>query len=355
MNNPAVVVIGPGKSKIIDTPIPKITGENEAIIRIKFGGVCGSDVHFWDDGAIDGNPVSEKNYLPLGHEASGTIVSLSPEVKNLSVGDNVAIEPANPCRVCIRCREGVYNLCPNMKYAASGTEHPGTLTKFFKVPADFCYKLPPHVSLEEGVLAEPLAVAAHSVRMIGIKPGQSLVIFGAGTIGLVCGAVAKVFGARKIVLVDILDSKLGFAKGFLDCETFKTTKGADPEAMAAEIIEKFNLSLGADAVIEATGAASSTMACVFVARKGAHFVQTGIGKHIIDYPIFQFSIKELHMHGAFRHSEGDYRVAMDILENRLVPVKQLITRMYNFEDIESAWTATLSGKGVKNMVRGVPE
>ncbi|KAJ6028322.1 hypothetical protein N7540_003898, partial [Penicillium herquei] len=351
--NPGVVVIGPRKSKIMDTPMPKITGPNEAIVRIKFGGVCGSDVHFWYDGAIDGNPVSEEKYLPLGHEASGTVVSISSDVTSLKVGDNVAIEPANPCRSCIRCREGLYNLCPFMKYAASATEHPGTLTKFFKLPADFCYKLPDHVSLEEGVLAEPLAVAAHSVRMVGIKPGQSLVIYGAGTIGLVCGAVAKVFGARKLVLVDILDSKLEFARKFLNCETFKTSPQADPESTAAKIIETFNLGQGADAVIEATGAASSTMGCVYVARKGAHFVQTGIGKHIIDYPIFQFSIKELHMHGAFRHSEGDYRVAMDILENRLVPVKELITAMYNFEEIELAWQATFSGKGIKNMVRGV--
>lgn len=149
--------------------------------------------------------------------------------------------------------------------------------------------------------------------------------------------------------------QLEFAKKFLGCETYKTSPGADPETTAADIIEKFNLGLGADAVIEATGAASSTMGCVYVARKGAHFVQTGIGKHIIDYPIFQFSIKELHMHGAYRHSEGDYRVALDILEHRLVPVKDLITAMYDFEEIESAWKATLSGKGIKNMVRGVSD
>lgn len=282
-------------------------------------------------------------------------MSLSSDVTTLRIGDNVAIEPANPCRSCIRCREGLYNLCPYMKWAASATELPGTLTKFFKVPADFCYKLPDHVSLEEGVLAEPLAVAAHSVRMIGVKPGQSLVICGAGTIGLVCGAVAKVFGARKLVLVDISDKKLEFAKKFLNCETYKTTIGADPSKTAETIIKQFDLGLGADAVIEATGAPVSTMVCVYVARKGAHFVQTGIGKHIIEYPIFQFSIKELHMHGAFRHGEGDYRVAMDILEHRLFPVKELITGWFEFEDVESAWRATLSGQGIKNMVRGVQD
>lgn len=105
--------------------------------------------------------------------------------------------------------------------------------------------------------------------------------------------------------------------------------------------------LGADAIIEAMGAAASTMGCVYVARKRAHFVQAGIGKHIIDYPIFQFSIKELHMHGAFRHNEGDYRGAIDILEHKLVLVRDLITAMFDFEDVESAWKATLSGTGIK--------
>ncbi|KIW22092.1 uncharacterized protein PV07_12509 [Cladophialophora immunda] len=312
----------------------------------------GYTVHFWDDGAIDGKPVSQTEYLPLGHEAVGSVFTVGDKVEHLKVGDRVAVEPATPCRVCIRCREGLYNLCPNIRFAGSSTADPACLAKFYKAQADFCYKLPDHITWEERAMIEPLAVAAHSVMMIGIKLGQGLVIFGAGTIGLVCEAVVKMFGARGIVSVDILDHKLDFAKRFLNSHTYKSTADKSPEETAADIIRQAELGQGADAVIEASGSAICTNTAVHVLRKGGQFVQTGIGKHVIDFPIFQFSIKELHMHGAFRHGEGDFRLAIDALQHSLIPVKDLISQLYDFEDTETALGATLKGQGIKNMVQG---
>jgi len=233
----------------------------------------------------------------MGHEASGTIHALGEAVTHLKVGDNVAIEPGMPCRSCIRCKEGLYNLCPDMKFAACPPDTPGCLTKYFKISADFCYKLPPAVSLQEGALAEPLAVAAHAVRMIGVKPGQSVVIFGSGTIGLVCGAVARQFGAKKIVAVDLLEHKLEFAKGFNKSGAFKPDLNASPEENAARLIKENDLGLGADAVIEATGAESSIATAVYVLRPGGSCVQTGLGQAVVNFPILTMSEKELHMHG----------------------------------------------------------
>ena len=109
-----------------------------------------------------------------------------------SQGDKVAIEGSSPCRLCVRCKEGMYHLCPEMKFAACPPDTGGMLTKYFKLPADMCYKLPAHISLEEGALTEPLAVAVHAVRMVGIRPGQTVVIFGSGTIGLACGGCRQV-------------------------------------------------------------------------------------------------------------------------------------------------------------------
>lgn len=306
---------------------------------------------FWYDGAIDGIPANSDRYLPMGHETSGIVVDIGPTVQSLKVGDRVAIEPARPCRTCVRCREGTYNLCPDMRWAGSCTEDPGTLAKFYCVPADFCYRLPDHISMEEGVLAEPLAVAAHQVKMAQIKPGQSLVIFGAGTIGIACAAVAKMYGARKIIAVDLLQSKLDFVQDLLGCRTFKPETSVSFEETASQIIRQAGLGLGADAVIEASGSASCLSISVHVLRKGGHLVQTGIGKHVVDFPIFLFTIKELHMHGAFRHSEGDYRVALDALENNLFPVKTWISQIFDFEDHAKAWEATSNGQGIKNMIK----
>ena len=288
----------------------------------------------------------------MGHEASGVIHAVGSSVTHLKPGDSVAIEPGRPCRSCNRCKEGLYNLCPSMKFAACPPDSPGCLTKYFKIPADFCYKLPSGISLQEGVLAEPLAVAAHAVRMIGVKPGQNVVIFGAGTIGLVCGAMARMFGAKKIVSVDLLDHKLEFAKDFCKSDTFKPDLNASPEANAARLIAEHDLGIGADAVIEATGAETSIVTAVHVLRPGGSCVQTGLGKATINFPILAMSEKELHMHGAFRYNEGDFKLALDILEAGTFPLKNLISNIFDFEQATDAWEATKEGQGIKNMIRG---
>ena len=309
-------------------------------------------MHFWNDGGINGKYVSESQPLVMGHECSGVIYAVGSAVTHLKPGDNVAIEPGRPCRSCARCKEGLYNLCPDMKFAACPPDTAGCLSKYFKIPADFCYKLPPSVSLQEGVLAEPLAVAAHAARMIGLKPGQTLVIFGAGTIGLLCGAVARMFGAKKVVSVDLLDHKLEFARGFCNSKTFKPDLGVSPEENAARLIAEHDLGLGADAVIEATGAESSIVTAVHVLRPGGSCVQTGLGKPVVAFPILTMSEKELHMHGAFRYTEGDFKLALDVLEAGSLSLKTLISNIFDFEQATDAWEATKRGQGIKNMIRG---
>lgn len=312
-------------------------------------------VHFWTSGGVNNKNVSASRPLVMGHEASGTIHAVGSSVTHLSPGDNVAIEPGQPCRRCDRCKEGLYNLCPSMKFAACPPDTPGTLTKYYKIDADFCYKLPPGVSLQEGVLAEPLAVAAHAVRMVDVRPGKtrSVVVFGSGTIGLLCGAVARLFGAKKIVAVDVLNHKLEFARGFISgVRTFKPDLVASPEENARRLVEENELGLGADAVIEASGAESSIVTAVHALRPGGSCVQTGLGKAVVNFPILAMSEKELHMHGAFRYGPGDYKVAMDVLEAGSIPIKSLVSRIFDFEETTDAWEATKRGQGIKNMIRG---
>jgi D-xylulose reductase len=189
--NPSVYLYGPGDARIEEYAIPAIMSSTDAIIEVALVGVCGSDVYFWNHGGVNGNNVSPERPLIMGHEGSGTVREVDSAVSHLKIGDKVAIEGSYLCRLCTRCKEGLYNLCPQMKFAASPPDTNGMLTRYFKAKADMCYKLPESASLEEGALVEPLAVAAHAVRMAQIKPGQTVVIFGSGTIGLVCGAVAQ--------------------------------------------------------------------------------------------------------------------------------------------------------------------
>lgn len=288
----------------------------------------------------------------MGHEASGVVHAVGSEVESLTPGMNVAVEPSSPCRTCEHCKRGSYNLCAGMKFAACPPDTHGCLTRFYKMPADFAYALPPNVELQEGVLAEPLAVGAHAARMIDVKPGQSIVIMGAGTVGLCAAVVSQWYGAKKVVLVDVQEQKLAFAKGILrDCVTIRPDGKQRAEQLAGTIIDSCKLGEGADAVIEATGAEPCIQAGIHVLRKGGQYVQTGLGKTMIPFPIVTVSEKELHMHGAFRYGPEDFRVALDVLESGRWDFKSLISRVFDMTETTEAWDATKNGNGIKNMIR----
>ena len=219
------------------------------------------------------------------------------------------------------------------------------------------YKLPKHVSFEEGALVEPLGVAIHISRQAKIIPGSSVVVFGAGPIGLLCCAVARTFGASTIVAVDILQSRLDLAK-----ETFGATHtvlaGAAPSTEnAARIVKEANLGTGADVVIDASGAESSIQTGIHVLRSGGTYVQGGMGKYDINFPIGAIIEKELKVKGSFRYGSGDYKLAISMLENRQVDLKSLITSRYKFEDAEQAFIDVQSRKPglIKVLIGGVEE
>lgn len=333
--------------------MPTIAPESsDVIIQIKQTGICGSDVHYYDHGSIGKFVV--KSPMVLGHESSGVIVAAGSGCQTLAVGDAVALEPGVPCRKCSPCKEGSYNVCSEMAFAAT-PPFDGTLCKYYTLPEDFCYKLPKHVSFEEGALVEPLGVAIHISRQAKMVPGSSVVVFGAGPIGLLCCAVSRTFGATTIVAVDILQSRLDLAK-----ETFGATHtvlaGQAPSAdNAARILTEANLGTGADVVIDASGAESSIQTGIHVLRSGGTYVQGGNGKYDISFPIGAVTEKELTVKGSFRYGSGDYKLAISMLGNRQVDLKSLITARYKFEDAEQAFIDVKSRKAglIKVLIGGV--
>lgn len=197
--------------------------------------------------------------MVLGHESSGIIHSVGSGVKKLAVGDRVCLEPGQPCRRCDPCKVGKYNLCPDMIFAAT-PPYDGTLCRYYRIPADFCYKLPESMSLEEGALIEPLAVGVHITKQASIKPGETVVVFGAGPVGLLCMAVAKAFGASKIVAVDINEERLQFATQYAATDAFRPSKES-AEDSAKRLIQECDLGVGADAAIDASGAEVRDACC----------------------------------------------------------------------------------------------
>lgn len=321
-------------------------------------------MHFWHHGGI-GKFVNPTTGLIVGHEASGTIHSIGTGVTSVKPGDRVALEPGVPCRSCTACKSGTYHLCRNMRFAAAPgpPDTPGTLTKYYRLAEDFVYKIPDAMSLEEAVLVEPLAVAVHAVKLGDVKPGETVVVMGSGAIGLLCAAVARQFGAHRVILVDVLEKKLEFAKGFLGCETYLAEMGVDGDENARRLLEAFGLTdpgtdtFGGkvDRVIEASGATSSIETGIHILRPGGAFVQTGLGHPKVAFPIVAMGQKELMVRGCFRYGAGDYELAVAYLSKGLVDVKPLISSVSNFEDATKAWDKTAAGEGVKNMIRGVQD
>ena len=195
-------------------------------------GICGSDVHYLVNGRI--GDLIVKKPMVIGHEASGVISKVGKNVKTLNVGDRVAIEPGHGCRRCDFCKEGRYNLCEDMIFCAA-PPFDGNLTKFYVHPADFCYKLPDNVTMEEGALLEPLSVGVHACRRAGVGLGSDVLILGAGPIGLVTLLTAKSMGASKIMVTDLLQNRLDMAKSLGADYTMVIEKGMKEEEMVQKI------------------------------------------------------------------------------------------------------------------------
>lgn len=292
--------------------------------------------------------------IVMGHEASGIVSAVGTAVTRISVGDRVAIEPGLPCRFCRACKSGSYHMCKDMRFAAAPgpPDTQGTLCKYYKSAEDFVYKVPDTMSLEDTVLVEPTSVAVHATRLADVRPGETVVVMGSGTIGLLCAAVARNFGAHRIILVDILDQKLEFASSYLQCETFKPDTTYSAEQNAASLLASIGLE-EVDVVIEASGAASSVETGIYILRGGGKYVQTGMGRPKIEFPIGAMSEKELMVKGCFRYTSRDWELAVSLLTRGLIDVKPLISSTSNFEDATTAWEKTAKGEGIKNLIRGI--
>lgn len=353
--NPCFVLTGPLKVHFEDRPAPAIpaTAPHDVIVRIRQTGICGSDVHYYAHGSIGSFVLRAP--MVLGHESAGVVAAVGPGVSTLRVGDRVALEPGVPCRTCARCKAGRYNLCPEMAFAATPPVD-GTLCKYWRLPEDFCYRLPEHVSLEEGALVEPLSVAVHICRQAGIAFGQSVVVFGAGPIGLLCCAVARAFGAATVVAVDIVASRLELARAYGATVTYLPSKIPAPEN-AARLVAEAELGGGADVVIDASGAEASVQTGIHAIRAGGTYVQGGMGKPDITLPLSLMTIKEVILKGSFRYSSGDYQTAINLMATGQVSVKELITGRVKFRDSEQAFKDVISGKEglVKVMISGVED
>ncbi|KAL2683421.1 hypothetical protein Neosp_007891 [[Neocosmospora] mangrovei] len=348
--------------KFEERTLPKLRDEHDVRVHIEQTGICGSDVHYWQRGRI-GDFILESPIV-LGHESAGTVVEVGAKVKNVKVGDRVAIEPGVPCRRCDYCRSGAYNLCADTVFAAT-PPHDGTLQKYYIVASDYVYPIPDHMSSEDGALVEPVAVAVQIVKVADLRAGQSVLVFGCGPIGVLCQAVAKASGASRVIGVDISESRAKFARNFAADDVYVSStsrpEGVDPvdaaRAVGEEIVKKFGLGEGADVVLECTGDEACVQAGIFAAKKGGTYVQAGMGRENVVFPITTACIRALTIKGSIRYSTGCYPQAVQFIASGKIQPRKLITHRFKFTEAEDAFELVKRAeeKTLKVVIEGVPK
>ncbi|CAK7216564.1 hypothetical protein SEUCBS140593_002913 [Sporothrix eucalyptigena] len=301
--------------------------------------------------------------MVLGHESSGVVAEVGSKVTSLKPGDRVAMEPGVPCRRCDLCKGGKYHLCTQMVFAAT-PPWDGTLAKYYVNAADFCYKVPDTMDLEEAAMVEPVSVAVAINKTADLRAQQTVVVLGCGPIGILSQAVAKLFGARKVIGIDVVPSRLALAKQYGADGTFhppRAEAGADPmahaEKVAAQIKAEFGLGDGADVVLECSGAEPCIQLGVYVAKPGATIVQAGMGKEVVAFPVTAVCTQGLTIKGSIRYLNGCYPAAIDLISSGKINVKKLVTNRYKFEEAEEAFELVRQARQdvFKVMIAGVQE
>lgn len=317
--------------------------DGEVFLEMQSVGICGSDVHYWKRGCIGDFIVRAP--MVLGHESAGKVLKVGPNVKNLKEGDRVTIEPGVPCRRCDFCKTGRYNLCPDVIFLATPPVH-GSIARYHTHAADFCFKLPDHVTYEEGAFCEPLSVGVHACRRAGVTIGSKVFITGAGPIGLVSMLAAKAMGADAIIMTDISQSRLDFAKKI--GATHVVLAANDSQATAKLVTE--TLGSMPNISIECSGAESSIQATFYATVSGGVVVLVGLGRPLASLPIVNAAVREIDIRGVFRYANC-YPAALSLIASGRIDVKPLITHRYNITESVQAFEMAESGQAIKVMIQ----
>ncbi|KYG27714.1 NAD(P)-dependent alcohol dehydrogenase [Alkalihalobacillus trypoxylicola] len=327
--------------KQIDIPKP---GNDEALVKVYCIGICGSDVHYYEHGKI-GRYVVEKPLI-LGHELAGEVVEVGEHVKDVQVGDRVAVEPGIPCGKCEYCKGGRYNLCPDVSFMATPPVD-GAWAEYVSVRSDFLHKLPDDVSYEEGALIEPLSVGFHAMKRGRVQPGDSIFITGLGPIGLLTIEAAKLFGITEIYASDVLASRRELA---LDMGAKAVI---DPIAENTEHqLDFLTDGNGIDVLIETSGNARVMSDSVKFVKRGGRIVYVGMPiEDKIPMDMLSLIDSEIDIMGLFRYV-NTYPAVIKSLGQQGVSIEKVITDKYPLSEIKTAIEVarTEKEKSIKVMI-----
>lgn len=320
---------------IQELPVPAI-GPDEALIQVMAVGVCGSDLHYYEHGRI-GRYVVEKPII-LGHECAGIVSAVGEGVTRVKPGDRVAVEPGVTCGRCRACKEGRYNLCPDVQFLATPPVD-GAFVQYMKIREDFLFPIPDHLTFEEAALNEPFSVGIHAAKRTKLQPGSSLAIMGMGPVGLMAVAAAKSFGASRIIVTDLEPVRLEAA---LRLGATHAINVREQDAVAA--IRELTGGEGVDVAWETAGSPRALQAALHSVRRGGKLAIVGLPpQDEIPLNVPLIADNELDIYGIFRYA-NTYPSGIEFLASGRIDAKSLITDRYPLARTQEALERALHNK-----------
>ncbi|KAI1082010.1 sorbitol dehydrogenase [Whalleya microplaca] len=310
----------------------------EVTIAVKSTGICGSDVHFWHAGCI--GPMIVGGDHILGHESAGQIIAVHPSVTHLKVGDRVAIEPNIICNECEPCLTGRYNGCEKVEFLSTPPV-PGLLRRYVNHLAIWCHKIG-DMSYENGSLLEPLSVALAGMQRSGIQLGDPVLVCGAGPIGLITLICCQAAGACPLVITDIDEGRLKFAKELCPSVITHKVERLSAEDSGKAIVASFG-GIEPAVAMECTGVESSVAAAVWAVKFGGKVFVIGVGKNEINFPFMRCSTREVDLQFQYRYCNTWPR-AIRLVENGVVDLSKLVTHRFKLEDAINAFNTAADPK-----------
>ncbi|MEM8570562.1 MAG: L-idonate 5-dehydrogenase [Pseudomonadota bacterium] len=314
--------------RIDEHPEPS-PGPDEVLLRIQAGGICGSDLHYYNHGGF--GTVRLKEPMILGHEVSGRVIAMGDNVVGLSDGQLVAVSPSRPCGTCEFCREGAQNHCLNMRFYGSAMPFPhiqGAFREFLIASADQCVPAD-GLTINEAAMAEPLSVVLHAAKLAGDLMGKRVLVTGCGPIGLLAVIVARAAGAVEIVATDVADFTLEMARQNGADQTVNV--GNDPSGL-----DRYSSRAGHfDVHFECSGVAAALRSAVAAMRPRGVIIQLGLGGDMT-LPVQAMTAKELTMKGSFRF-HAEFSRSVELMQNGRINVSPLVTQEVAFDNAAEAF------------------
>lgn len=326
------VVIHAAKDLRIEERETGQPGPGQVEVAIEAGGICGSDLHYYNHGGF--GTVRVREPMILGHEVAGTIKALGEGVSGLAVGDRVAVSPSRPCNHCEFCLKGQQNQCLNMRFYGSAMPMPhiqGAFRQRLVAEAYQCHKVRDGISIHEAAMAEPFAVTLHGVNRAGALTDKRVLVTGCGPIGALAIIAARAHGAREIVATDVMDAVLQKALAIGADRVINVAD--DPDALSAYSANKGYF----DVQFEASGNERAVRSGLEALKPRSTVVQLGLGGDV-SIPQNMVVAKEIEMKGTFRFHE-EFGLAVDFINQRRVDLKPLLTGTFPLEEAVAAFEA----------------